>query len=334
MNNDFKDYENRMNFQELCSVLSKNISIIRNITFGAVLLALVYLLIASPVYESKALLRVKPPKGIASSLLDESGTSVSGIKFIAKTYSEILKSKSVLEPVILKVVEANGNGKYPSYEEFSKRITVVPVKDSEIIEVSFRAKSAKEAQEVNQWLVESFLNRINVLVRNKHSQTRRFVEERLAIVKSELEQAEIKLDEYAEANGIEAANSHTLVRDIAATKEIYWMLAKRLEEAKVAEVPVSTEVQVVDMPTLPEKRKSPARTMTVIIATFIGLLSGCTLVIVRELLNRTIKTSDDVEKYLGLPVLGKIPSSASIVEAKNKKDLNICQKVWRYVWKK
>ena len=333
MNNDYKDYDNRISFEELCTILSKNVPIIRNITICTIFLAGLYLFFASPVYESRALLRIKPNKGIASSLLDESGNSVSGIKFVAKTYSEILKSKSVLEPVIVKVVEPNENGKYPSYEEFSKRITVVPIKDSEIIEVSFKAKTAKEAQAINQLVLESFMKKITDLVRNKHSQTRSFIEERLMIVKSELEEAERRLNGYVEYNIADTSNS-VLVRDIAATKEIYWMLAKRLEEAKVAEVSVSTEVQIIDMPTLPEKRKSPARTMTVIIATFIGLLSGCTLVIARELLNRTIKTSDDIEKYLGLPVLGKIPSSESINEVKNKQELNIWQKVWRKVWKK
>lgn len=42
------------------------------------------------------------------------------------------------------------------------------------------------------------------------------------------------------------------MRDVSVADEIYIMLAKRLEEAKVAEVAVSTEVQVVDTATLPE----------------------------------------------------------------------------------
>lgn len=327
MNKDYKDYDNGISFEELCAILSKNVPIIRNITFMVILVAVLYLLVASPVYESKALLRVKQPTGIGVSLLDESVGSASGAKLVTKTYSEIIKSKSVLTPVMEKIAEQNESGKLPSYESFAQRISVVPIKDSEILEVSFRAKTAKEAQEANQLLLESFINRITNLVRSKHSQTREFIEERLAIVKVELDESERKL-------GNTEATNNSLVRDIAATKEIYWMLAKRLEEAKVAEVSVSTEVQIVDMPTFPEKRKSPARTMTLIIASFIGLLSGCTFVIVKELLNRTIKTSDDVEKYLGLPVLGKIPSSESINEVNSRKKLNAWQKAWRKIWKK
>ena len=49
----------------------------------------------------------------------------------------------------------------------------------------------------------------------------------------------------------------SLMRDVSVADEIYIMLAKRLEEAKVAEVAVSTEVQVVDTATLPEDPVKP-----------------------------------------------------------------------------
>lgn len=42
-------------------------------------------------------------------------------------------------------------------------------------------------------------------------------------------------------------------RDVDVAQDIYEMLSKRLEEAKVAEVMVPNEVQIVDAPTLPEK---------------------------------------------------------------------------------
>ena len=47
-------------------------------------------------------------------------------------------------------------------------------------------------------------------------------------------------------------------RDANVANEIYVMLAKRLEEAKVAEVMVPNEVQVVDAATLPENRLNRA----------------------------------------------------------------------------
>ena len=112
------------------------------------------------------------------------------------------------------------------------------------------------------------------------------------------------------------------------------MLAKRLEEAKVAEVAVSTEVQVVDAPTLPEKPVKPKKALTLVLAFLLGLFGSSGYVIARELMNRTIKTSDDVSTYLGLPVLGQVPSSESLSEAQETENLSTWQKIWRAVWKK
>lgn len=338
MNNYHNEYDNGLSLQELWSVLVKNLPTIRNITIGAMVLAAFYLFTVTPVYESKALLRVKQPKGIANSILDNSSLSASGTKLVMNTYSGIIKSKSVLKPVLENTVMQNEKGIVQSSETFSKRITVVPVKDTEIMEVYVRANSAIKAQRANELLVESFIERLTELVRAEHTQTKLFIEERLVGAEKNLIEAENRLSGYNQINGVISSENgkemQFLVRDVNAAKEIYFMLSKRLEEAKVAELSVSSEVQVIDMPSLPEKRKSPNRTMTMILAMIIGVLSGYTLVLFRELMNKTIKTSDDVEKYLGLPVLGKIPSSESVNEVKNKENLNFWQKVWRAVWKK
>lgn len=338
MNNYHNEYDNGLSLQEFWSVLVKNWPTIRNITIGAMVLAGLYLVTANPVYESKALLKVKQPKGIANSLLDNTNSNIYGTKLVMNTYAGIIKSKSVLQPVLENAMMKNDKGVAPSYDAFVKKITIVPVKDTEIMEVYVRANDAIKAQKANELLVESFITKLTELVRAEHTQTKLFIEERLVEAEKNLIEAENRLSGYNQIDrAIKSENGKEmqfLVRDVNAAKEIYFMLSKRLEEAKVAELSVSSEVQVVDTPSLPDKRKSPNRTMSMILAIIIGVLSGSTLVLFRELMNKTIKTSDDVEKYLGLPVLGKIPSSESVNEAKNKENLNALQKVWRAVWKR
>ena len=84
------------------------------------------------------------------------------------------------------------------------------------------------------------------------------------------------------------------------------------EEAKVAEVAVSTEVQVVDTATLPEDPVKPKKLLTLLLAAFLGIFGGSSFVIAKELMNRTIKTTDDVANYLDLPVLGSVPDYESL----------------------
>lgn len=98
-------------------------------------------------------------------------------------------------------------------------------------------------------------------------------------------------------------------RDADVANEIYVMLAKRLEEAKVAEVMVPNEVQVVDAATLPDKPIKPQKAMTMAIAIILGLVIGSGFSIAKALFNKKVKTADEVEQCLGLPVLGIIPDA-------------------------
>ena len=126
-----------------------------------------------------------------------------------------------------------------------------------------------------------------------------------------------------------------LLRDVTVANEIYVMLAKRLEEAKVAEASVATEVQVVDSGTLPEAPVKPRKAMTLLLAALLGILASSGFVVVRELLNRTIKTADDVAQYLDLPLLGSVPDLQDLQKNMQEKDKKpgLAVRMWRKIWK-
>lgn len=435
--------ETTIDLREVLDIILRNIKMIGKITLGCVVLAVLYLLIASPVYESESLLRIKQQQGLGSSLLDvATGGSSQMTQQQMSTYAEILKSRSVVIPVIEKTEEKK-NDKYPEYETYVKnRITTVPFKNTEILKVAVTAKTPDGAQQTNKLLVEGFFARLTELGRTEQKATRTFLEGRTAEAKEELNKAESRrqayksehkiisptdsakyftdkvteIDKQAAANQVELeaaqaqlaainrqlggeartiadnatikqynaqlaekekikseinqvaslqAPSDNMVhqnllagkfqsegaiavaqqkaealrklqeqsdeelsklpeveqgyikvaRDAAVAGDIYVMLAKRLEEAKVAEVVVSNDVQVVDMPTLPEKPIQPRKGLTLFLAVLLGLVGGSAFVTARELLNQTIRTEEDVQNYLALPVLGAIPEESSLVKA-------------------
>ena len=80
-------------------------------------------------------------------------------------------------------------------------------------------------------------------------------------------------------------------RDVDVAQDIYEMLSKRLEEAKVAEVMVPNEVQIVDAPTLPEKAIAPRRVLVMVASAIIGLILGCLYTLVNSLRNRRVQTA-------------------------------------------
>jgi polysaccharide chain length determinant protein (PEP-CTERM system associated) len=103
-----------------------------------------------------------------------------------------------------------------------------------------------------------------------------------------------------------------LMRDASVAQEIYIMLAKHYEEAKITEVMQPVNVQIIDQAVVPDKPVKPNKRTNILIAAFLGLFAGTGLVFLGEYLNKTIDTSDDVKHYLGIPVLGSIPDYENV----------------------
>ncbi len=98
-----------------------------------------------------------------------------------------------------------------------------------------------------------------------------------------------------------------VMRDAIVAQEIYSMLAKRFEEARISEVMQPTDAQVVNPAVEPDRPIRPRKALNVAIAALLGLFTGVGAAFALEFMNRTIRTADDVKEYLDLPVLGAIP---------------------------
>lgn len=66
-------------------------------------------------------------------------------------------------------------------------------------------------------------------------------------------------------------------------------------------------VSTIDVAKVPESPIAPNKVMNIAIATVLGMMVSVGLVFVLEFLDRTYKTPSDIERHLGLPILGAIP---------------------------
>lgn len=69
------------------------------------------------------------------------------------------------------------------------------------------------------------------------------------------------------------------------------------------------KIEIMDSAILPEKPVKPKKLLNITIAFFIGLITCIGIVFMIEYLDDTIKNEIDVEKKLGLPVIGVIPKN-------------------------
>lgn len=86
-------------------------------------------------------------------------------------------------------------------------------------------------------------------------------------------------------------------------------VANALTEAlvdKISEIMKVDNITIVEYATVPLGASGPNRSKIVFIATAVGLIIAVGIVIILEFMDNTLRTSEDVEKSLGIPVLAQI----------------------------
>ena len=185
-----------IDLRQLAHILKKKFKIIVAVTLATTLIGLAYIFIKEPVYASNSLLHIQLTKGLMDSPLREEITEANAHKKV-NTYVAILKSRSVVEPVIEKLETPDENGALPSYDDYvENKIITENLRDTEILKITTQAESPEKAQELNKLLVESFLNLLTKLSQSNQSSMREFLEERVKESQNELTLAEDKLNEF------------------------------------------------------------------------------------------------------------------------------------------
>lgn len=92
------------------------------------------------------------------------------------------------------------------------------------------------------------------------------------------------------------------------TRDLANKLAK-VFKARAQDLMKIDNIEVIDEAVLPAENKpvKPERIKNIAIAVLFGIAAGFGLILLIEYFDNTIKTSEDVEKYLELPVIGSIP---------------------------
>jgi succinoglycan biosynthesis transport protein ExoP len=99
-----------------------------------------------------------------------------------------------------------------------------------------------------------------------------------------------------------------LKRDAEGNKALYDGLLTKLKEAGLSSALNSSTVRFVDPAMIPSYPSRPAKTRNVALAFLVGLVGGIGLALLREYMDNTVKTPDDVETLVRLPSLAVVPA--------------------------
>ena len=103
-----------------------------------------------------------------------------------------------------------------------------------------------------------------------------------------------------------------LKREAETNKQLYDGLLQKLKEAGIAAGLRSSNIRVVDPALEPSAPSRPQKTRSIFLAVLVGLVGGVGLALLREYLDNTVKTPEDVEFLSRLPSLAVVPALASL----------------------
>lgn len=98
-----------------------------------------------------------------------------------------------------------------------------------------------------------------------------------------------------------------LAREVDTNRQLYDSVLQRLKEMQVAAALRASNVSVIDPAVAPLRPARPNRKLSLGLGAVIGLIGGIGLAFFVEHLHNTLKTPQDVERYLHLQSLGMVP---------------------------
>jgi len=128
------------------------------------------------------------------------------------------------------------------------------------------------------------------------------------------------VQKQAEANQIagKSVQYRILSREVDTNRGLYEGLLERLKEAGVSAGLNASNIRIVDPGTVPYRPIAPNYPLNLGLATFLGLGLGICVAFLKEHLDQTIRYSEDVFQFLGVPVLGFIPTMSALNGRKRK----------------
>ena len=135
-------------------------------------------------------------------------------------------------------------------------------------------------------------------------------------IRAELKQFNSTMQDLQDS-GVDYNN---LKRKVDNSNKLYSSLLQRREEVNVASQANVSSISIVEPAITPIGKYRPRPKVNMLVGLLAGLIFGLALAFLREALDKSVKSSDDLVKLTGLPILGMIPR---VTKSKIKKQLDM-----------
>ncbi len=113
------------------------------------------------------------------------------------------------------------------------------------------------------------------------------------------------------------------VREVRANRGLYETFFNRISETSVTGDLQTANARVIDPAVLPKEPIKPNKKLIVALALVVSAMFGIALAFLLDALDATVKNAEDVDRKLGVSLLGIVPLIARIASAKRKKNIDL-----------
>lgn len=202
--------EDTIDLGRLLSIIVANKKVTGGIVVVCTVLAIVISLLLPKTYTSSVMVQTGSSKSAISSGAAALAAMTGAATGKAGEYIEIMKTRTVLEPIIASVYDDMDADEQPTVENFAKsNLDIKNTKGTNLIQLDAKGRTPEEAHEIAQGVVDNFLKLMTDMNYQSQSLMVKFLNERSDVAQKEADEAAQKLEDYSKEHKVYVPDEQT-----------------------------------------------------------------------------------------------------------------------------
>ena len=281
-----------MILKDLLSTIWRRKWIIIITTIFTMVVVIVGTYMATPLYVASATMRISSAAGGSISYTDYVYNDR-----LVNTYVQVGTSGPVLEDLARRL----GLVEPPD-------VKVEIVSNTELLKISAEYTDAATAQQAANTLAIILIEQSKTLYTSGGKDTKEILAEQLTQIEQELKQGRSDYDALVREAPSDSEAIAAASRLIELKQNTYATLLDQYEQTRLREALRENVITVVEPATLPEKPTKPNKLINYGLGAVLGVLAGMALVLLFSHFDTTLYTTEEIERTIHKPILGKIPT--------------------------
>jgi succinoglycan biosynthesis transport protein ExoP len=235
---------------------------------------------------------------------------------LASTYSAMMTKRPVLDEVISTL-----NLTIP-VEDLARRISVNLVRDTQLIVLQVENEDSQLAKDLANTIPTVFIKQNAAFQEERYADSKANLQREIDALKGQIAAKQQEINAIGTPSGqVKEAELARLQSDLTQLRQSSAYLLQSYENIRLAEAQSTSNVVVVEPASLPEIPVRPRTLQNTLLGAVVGLMLSVGVVFLIEYLDDRVRSPDQIDKVLKLPVFGLIAKMSTTNGQKGRSGL-------------